>query len=520
MAVTWNPLDKSNYFTLTNGDLTAANTLGNSHVSLRATDSKLSGKWYWEIHIDNSPSDVQFIGIGTSSAVLNNRLGWDTNSYCYLSDGRKDYNNDLLSYGDSFVEDDIIGIALDLDNGKLYFSLNGVWQNSGDPVAGTGFAYDGISGTFFPMVSVYYKNDSFTARFFNTDCTYSSPTGFSYFPVVHELEITEASGLSDVITPDLLVETLAEAAGLSGVITPDLLVETLAEAAGLSGVITPDLLVLEIINAIGLSDTLSVEASLSILLAETIGLSDSVIPDLFVEILAETAGLNDTVDRDYYFYKTIAEAVGLNDVIGVQADWLMTLLESAGLADVIASFNWTQWLLQNEYKATKRYYLTLTGEDDDTTDIVIPMKSFQGRLRDGDPTYLSCVIPGAEYAAQINARSNGDLIVEMAYLIDGVEQYKEQLVIVDLETIRVDEGAKNQSITLSGHRTESFVTKEVILDGASYYYISGGKYHYRLAKVDMYLKPGDTVEVNGDSFTVDVVTYFVSVKRQQMEISE
>ena len=501
MAVTWNPLDKSNYFTLTNGDLTAANTLGNSHVSLRATDSKLSGKWYWEIHIDNSPSDVQFIGIGTSSAVLNNRLGWDTNSYCYLSDGRKDYNNDLLSYGDSFVEDDIIGIALDLDNGKLYFSLNGVWQNSGDPVAGTGFAYDGISGTFFPMVSVYYKNDSFTARFFNTDCTYSSPTGFSYFPVVHELEITEASGLSDVITPDLLVETLAE-------------------AAGLSGVITPDLLVLEIINAIGLSDTLSVEASLSILLAETIGLSDSVIPDLFVEILAETAGLNDTVDRDYYFYKTIAEAVGLNDVIGVQADWLMTLLESAGLADVIASFNWTQWLLQNEYKATKRYYLTLTGEDDDTTDIVIPMKSFQGRLRDGDPTYLSCVIPGAEYAAQINARSNGDLIVEMAYLIDGVEQYKEQLVIVDLETIRVDEGAKNQSITLSGHRTESFVTKEVILDGASYYYISGGKYHYRLAKVDMYLKPGDTVEVNGDSFTVDVVTYFVSVKRQQMEISE
>jgi hypothetical protein len=34
---------------------------------------------------------------------------------------------------DTFTTGDIIGVALDLDNNKLYFSKNGVWQNSGDP---------------------------------------------------------------------------------------------------------------------------------------------------------------------------------------------------------------------------------------------------------------------------------------------------------------------------------------------------------------------------------------------------
>jgi hypothetical protein len=31
---------------------------------------------------------------------------------------------------------DIISIAIDLDNDKLYFAKNGVWQNSGDPTSG------------------------------------------------------------------------------------------------------------------------------------------------------------------------------------------------------------------------------------------------------------------------------------------------------------------------------------------------------------------------------------------------
>ena len=41
-----------------------------------------------------------------------------------------------MTYGTSYADDDIIGIALDMDNQEVYFSKNGTWQNSGDPTSG------------------------------------------------------------------------------------------------------------------------------------------------------------------------------------------------------------------------------------------------------------------------------------------------------------------------------------------------------------------------------------------------
>ena len=41
------------------------------------------------------------------------------------------------SYGSTFAHNDIIGVAVDLDNHKLYFSKNGTFQNSGDPTSGS-----------------------------------------------------------------------------------------------------------------------------------------------------------------------------------------------------------------------------------------------------------------------------------------------------------------------------------------------------------------------------------------------
>jgi hypothetical protein len=45
-------------------------------------------------------------------------------------------NNTATTYGTTYTTGDIIGVALDLDNNKLYFSKNGAWQNSGDPESG------------------------------------------------------------------------------------------------------------------------------------------------------------------------------------------------------------------------------------------------------------------------------------------------------------------------------------------------------------------------------------------------
>ena len=51
-----------------------------------------------------------------------------------MQDGRlRNNNSDTSSWGATYTTNDIIGIAIDLDNNKLYFSKNGSWQNSANP---------------------------------------------------------------------------------------------------------------------------------------------------------------------------------------------------------------------------------------------------------------------------------------------------------------------------------------------------------------------------------------------------
>ena len=64
-------------------------------------------------------------------------MGLQKNGYGYNGGSATLWtNNSSSSYGNTFTTNDIIGIAVDLDNNKLYFSKNGVFQNSGDPTSG------------------------------------------------------------------------------------------------------------------------------------------------------------------------------------------------------------------------------------------------------------------------------------------------------------------------------------------------------------------------------------------------
>ena len=66
------------------------------------------------------------------------------------------------SYGNSQSNGDILGFALDMDNGKFYIAENGTWYNSGDPVNGTNPAKSGLTGRVCPSASPYdYKSCRF-----------------------------------------------------------------------------------------------------------------------------------------------------------------------------------------------------------------------------------------------------------------------------------------------------------------------------------------------------------------------
>jgi len=51
----------------------------------------------------------------------------------------------------------VIGVALDMDNGKIWFSKNGVFQASGDPVAGTNAAFTNLGGN---LVAPWMADDA------------------------------------------------------------------------------------------------------------------------------------------------------------------------------------------------------------------------------------------------------------------------------------------------------------------------------------------------------------------------
>ena len=174
----------------------------------------------------------------------------------------------------------------------------------------------------------------------------------------------------------------------------------------------------------------------------------------------------------------------------------------------------------NTDSAIIRYLFTLTGSADGLSDVEIPISSFQTRMRSGEPTYLQLVIPGLDFSDEISNRQNGNLRIDLAYVQNGVLLQREKIVWVDLETVRLDDGESSKSITLAGHKTTTFIPKTLTLDTSIYRSVRGGKITHRLARPNIYLRPGDTVNIGEDSFTVELVFYSISVDSQTMEITE
>ena len=150
--------------TFAEGNNKATHGHGSNVTIAVGTMAVSSGKWYFEAKVDDAGDDAN-IGVISASADLSGQQGVSGHpSIYYGSNGKKCYNviasNDGDSFGDTYTDDDIISVALDLDNNVIWFAKNGTWQDSGDPTSGataTGAAFSG-TGTSdgFPTTSSFY----------------------------------------------------------------------------------------------------------------------------------------------------------------------------------------------------------------------------------------------------------------------------------------------------------------------------------------------------------------------------
>jgi hypothetical protein len=143
-----------------------------------------SGKWYAEFTLNAAPQLVnQYPIIGVIAADLNitsgNNIGNST-FRGYIPNGTISGG---ASYGNTFTTNDIIGCAIDLDNQKIWWSKNGVFQNSGDPAAGTNAAFTNLTAGLFYRFCISHAGSTatdVTGNFGQTGgFTYTPPTGFN-----------------------------------------------------------------------------------------------------------------------------------------------------------------------------------------------------------------------------------------------------------------------------------------------------------------------------------------------------
>jgi len=143
-----------NYYfagTFADGNLKLTSSGASGNYTFHTTSMKMpeTGKWYAEVECDVVGSGVGFGITEEPSTAVNSYIGNLSTAFAYYSNGQS-FHEGGSSFGDSFTSGDIIGIAVDMDNKKIYYSKNGVFQASGNPAGNSnGLSIDSGVTYFF-----------------------------------------------------------------------------------------------------------------------------------------------------------------------------------------------------------------------------------------------------------------------------------------------------------------------------------------------------------------------------------
>jgi len=191
----WSPIDKGTV-TVSEGN-TAAVPAADVHA-IRATMAiPSSGKWYWEIAVSALGYGTG-IGIADNASVNTTGPGSAATRTYQFGSWFNSFNSGVVQYGTSQAitsatnwsgasqpaANDIIMVAVDMDNGSMWVGKNGTWFNSSgtaNPATNTDPRWTGLTGTtWFPYMAGYTTTAvTSRANFGQRPFAYSPPSGFS-----------------------------------------------------------------------------------------------------------------------------------------------------------------------------------------------------------------------------------------------------------------------------------------------------------------------------------------------------
>ena len=178
-----NPLD--NYYTV-NTFSNAANTVTTPNSGYSGAIGGIgvsAGKWYFEFKPISKTGDADEYAVGITGAPVTstNQPHWKlATGYMYGAVNGNVFNNDSgAAYGNTYTAGDIIGVAMDLDNNKLYFSKNGTFQNSGVPTSGsTGTGATSITAASSTPIGFYMPCCAFSSNSYGAVMAFNFGSGY------------------------------------------------------------------------------------------------------------------------------------------------------------------------------------------------------------------------------------------------------------------------------------------------------------------------------------------------------
>lgn len=191
----WSPTDLSPGIVLSNIGLTAATTPGAGNQTVRSTNSKSTGKYYFEATLNAITNDVS-VGLANSAYSLSGaiEIGGEGNSVGYYSVTPPQsiyFNNNIvaLSIG---TKSDVVGavlqFAVDFSNHLIWCtspamrSQGNTWNNSAsaNPASGTGgLSFAGMAGPYFVAYNDDLGGSRVTLNFGLSTFANVAPVGFA-----------------------------------------------------------------------------------------------------------------------------------------------------------------------------------------------------------------------------------------------------------------------------------------------------------------------------------------------------
>jgi len=163
---TMNPIAADPNTTLAEGNLKWTSGGEGGVVGTMAVSN---GKWYWECKGVDVGADSQ-LGIWQTSKdtgyPLNQYVGTGE-SWGYVTFSGKNIHSDSQGGAITTVSDnDIMMFALDMDNYKLWFGINGTWTQSGNPATGANANHTGITDEFMtPAIASFSGTSGYDWQF-------------------------------------------------------------------------------------------------------------------------------------------------------------------------------------------------------------------------------------------------------------------------------------------------------------------------------------------------------------------